>query len=105
MEVAVGYLGVEKEIEALTNGSTALRVFCCAAAAKCKIAEHAKIQNPEMPMYQLIHSEGEIQIEEQAIVENGNRHYGNTDGSYVYLCGQRIEIYFIPREMYCRFST
>ena len=70
MEALSDVYGVDKEIEALTT-KMPLKSLLLAGGGKCKIAEHTKIQNPEMPMYQIIHSEGEIRIGEQSIVENG----------------------------------
>ena len=86
MEVLSDIYGVDKEIEALTT-EVQLKSLLLSGSGKCKIAEHAKIQNPEMPMYQLLHSEGEIQIEEQAIVENGIAITGTLCVVTLYLCG------------------
>ncbi len=70
LEVISDVYGVDKEIEALAT-QMPVKSLLLAGSGKCKIAEHVRIQNPEMPMYQLIHSDGEIRIDEQAIVENG----------------------------------
>ncbi len=70
LEVISDVYGVDKEIEALTT-QMPVKSLLLAGNGKCKIAEHVRIQNPEMPMYQLIHSDGEIRIDEQSIVENG----------------------------------
>lgn len=85
MEVLSDVYGVDKEIEALTT-EVQLKSLLLSGSSKCKIAEHAKIQNPEMPMYQLIHSEGDIQIDEQAIVENGIAITGTLTVTTLYLC-------------------
>ena len=85
MEVLSDIYGVDKEIEALTT-EVQLKSLLLSGSGKCKIAEHAKIQNAEMPMYQLIHSEGDIQIEEQAIVENGIAITGTLAVTTLYLC-------------------
>lgn len=70
LEVISDVYGVDKEIEALAT-QMPVKSLLLAGSGKCKIAEHVRIQNPEMSMYQLIHSDGEIRIDEQAIVENG----------------------------------
>ena len=70
LEVISDVYGVDKEIEALTT-QMPVKSLLLAGSGKCKIAEHVRIQNPEMPMYQLIHSDGEIRIDEKTIVENG----------------------------------
>ena len=83
-EVLADIYGVDKEIEALTT-EVQLKNLLCSGSGKCKIAEHAEIQNKETPMYQLIHSEGEIQIEERAIVENGIAITGTLTVTTLYL--------------------
>ena len=88
MEVLSDIYGVDKEIEALTT-EVQLKSLLLSGSGKCKIAEHAKIQNTEMPMYQLIHSEGEIQIEEQAVVENGIAITGTLTVTTLYLCSTK----------------
>ncbi len=85
MEVLSDVYGVDKEIEALTT-EVQLKSLLLSGSGKCKIAEHAKIQNTQMPMYQLIHSEGDIQVEEQAIVENGIAITGTLTVTTLYLC-------------------
>ena len=59
LEVISDVYGVDKEIEALTT-QMPVKSLLLAGSGKCKIAEHVRIQNPEMPMYQLIHSEENI---------------------------------------------
>ena len=86
LEVLSDIYGVDKEIEALTT-EVQLKSLLLNGGGKCKIAEHAKIQNAEMPMYQLIHSEGDIQIDEQSIVENGIAITGSLQVTTLYLCG------------------
>jgi hypothetical protein len=84
-EVLADIYGVDKEIEAVTT-PVQLKNLLYNGSGKCKIAETSDIQNPEMPMYQLIHSEGEIQIDEQAIVENGIAVTGTLTVTTLYLC-------------------
>ena len=98
MEVLSDLYGVEKEIEALTT-EVQLKSLLLSGSGKCKIAEHMKIQNPEMPMYQLIHSEGEIQIEEQAIVENGIAITGTLAVVTLYLCGNGARSIYSSRNV------
>lgn len=86
LEVLSDIYGVQKEIEALTT-EVQLKSLLMNGSGKCKIAEHAKIQNTEMPMYQLIHSEGEIQLGEQTVVENGIAVTGTLIVTTLYLCG------------------
>lgn len=98
MEVLSDIYGVEKEIEALTT-EVQLKSLLMSGSGKCKIAEHAKIQNPEMPMYQLIHSEGEIQIEEQSIVENGIAITGTLTVITLYLCSNGAKTIYSTRNV------
>lgn len=83
-EVLSDIYGVDKEIEAVTC-ELQLKNLLCSGNGKCRIAEHSEIQNPEAPMYQIIHSEGEIQIEERAIVENGIALTGTITVTTLYL--------------------
>ncbi len=85
LEVLSDIYGVAKEIEAVTT-QVPLKRLLFHSSGKCKVAEHAKIQNPEMHMYQLIHSEGEIQISEERIVENGIMVTGTLCITTMYLC-------------------
>lgn len=85
LEVLSDIYGVAKEIEAVTT-QVPLKRLLFHSSGKCKVAEHAKIQNPEMHMYQLIHSEGDIQISEERIVENGIMVTGTLCITTMYLC-------------------
>ena len=85
LEVLSDIYGVSKEIEAVTT-DVSLKSLRLHQNGKCKIAEHAKIQNTEMHMYQLVHSEGEIQIEEEAVTDNGISITGTLHVTTIYLC-------------------
>ncbi len=86
LEVLSDIYGVQKEIEALTT-QVQLKSLLLNGGGKCRIAEHAKIQDAEMPMYQLIHSEGEVQLGEQTVVENGIAVSGTLIVTTLYLSG------------------
>lgn len=85
LEVLSDIYGVAKEIEAVTS-EVPLKSLLMHGSGKCKAADHARIQNTEMHMYQLLHSEGEIQIEEQRVVENGIAVTGTLQVTTIYLC-------------------
>ncbi len=85
MEMLSDIYGVSKEIEAVTT-KVPLKSLLFHNTGKCKLTDHAKIQNTERHMYQLVHSEGEIQIEEQTIVENGIAVSGTLCVTTLYLC-------------------
>ncbi len=85
LEVLSDIYGVAKEIEAITT-DVSLKSLLFHNSGKCRVAEHAKIQNTEMHMYQLVHSEAEIQIAEQAIAENGISVTGVLNITTIYLC-------------------
>nr|MDE7246534.1 DUF3794 domain-containing protein [Lachnospiraceae bacterium] len=90
LEVISDVYGVDKEIEALTT-QMPVKSLLLAGNGKCKIAEHIRIQNPEMPIYQLIHSEGEVRIDEQTIVENGIAVTGTLIVTTLYLCAANVK--------------
>lgn len=99
LEVLSDVYGVDKEIGALAT-QVSLKNLLLAGVGKCKIAEHVRIQNSEMPMYQLIHSEGEIRIDEQTIVENGIAVNGTLIVTTLYLCaGGTKTIYSTKNEL------
>lgn len=85
LEVLSDIYGVAKEIEALTT-EVSLKKLLFNNGGKCKCADHAKIQNTEMHIYQLVHSEAEIQIEEQTVAENGINIIGTLNVTTIYLC-------------------
>lgn len=85
LEVLSDIYGVAKEIEAVTT-EVPLKRLLFHSGGKCKVADHAKIQNTEMHMYQLIHSEGEVQISAQTVVENGISITGTLSVTTIYLC-------------------
>ncbi|MBD5521935.1 MAG: DUF3794 domain-containing protein [Lachnospiraceae bacterium] len=85
LEVLSDIYGVAKEIEAITT-DVSLKSLLLHNSGKCRVAEHAKIQNTEMHMYQLVHSEAEIQIAEQTIAESGISVTGVLNITTIYLC-------------------
>ena len=85
LEVLSDIYGVAKEIEALTT-DVSLKSLLLHNNGKCRVADHAKIQNTEMHMYQLVHSEAEIQIAEQTIAPNGISVTGVLNITTIYLC-------------------
>lgn len=85
LEVLSDIYGVVKEIEAITT-EVSLKRLLFHNSGKCKVADHAKIQNTEMHMYQLLHSEGEIQIGEERMTENGIVISGALQVMTIYLC-------------------
>ncbi|MCM1087944.1 MAG: DUF3794 domain-containing protein [Muribaculaceae bacterium] len=85
LEVLSDIYGVAKEIEAVTS-EVPLKSLLMHGSGKCKAADHVRIQDTEMHMYQLLHSEGEIQIEEQSVVENGIAVTGTLQVTTIYLC-------------------
>lgn len=85
LEVLSDIYGVAKEIEAVTT-EVSLKSLLFHNSGKCKCADHAKIQNTEMHMYQLVHSESEIQIDEQTVVDSGIAINGVLNITTIYLC-------------------
>ncbi|MCH5248926.1 MAG: DUF3794 domain-containing protein [Lachnospiraceae bacterium] len=85
LEVLSDIYGVAKEIEAITT-DVSLKSLLHRNSGKCRVTGHAKIENTEMHMYQLVHSECELQIGEQSIVDNGISITGTLNVTTVYLC-------------------
>lgn len=85
LEALSDIYGVDKEIEALTT-EVPLKQLLVNNTGKCKCADHIKIQDTEMHIYQLIYSEAEIQTDEQTVVENGIEVAGTLNVTTIYLC-------------------
>lgn len=98
LEALSDVYGVDKEIEALTT-EVPLKKLLLNNTGKCKCADHAKIQNTEMHVYQLVHNEAEIQIEEQTVVENGIDINGTLNVTTIYLCTNGQNTLFATKSM------
>lgn len=81
--------GVEQEIETVTMPMQ-IKKMLPTTVMKQKVAEKVKVQNPEMPVYQLLHSEGEAQIDETEVVEDGVLVSGTLVVNTLYLCAGEI---------------
>lgn len=84
LETISDVYGVDQEIQALTTRMP-MKSLLLSGSGKCKIAEHSRIQHPETPMYQIIHSEGEIRVSAQSVVENGIAVTGTLQVTTLYL--------------------
>ncbi len=102
LEVLSDIYGVHKEIEALTTQAQ-LKSLLVSGSGKCKIAEHVKLQNAEIPVYQLIHSDGELHLGEQTVVENGIAVSGTLVVTTLYLCGGSKSFYSTKNEIPFRY--
>lgn len=83
-EVLADIYGVDQEIEARTQ-EIERKSLLYHGSSKCKLAESAEIQNPELQMYQMIHSDAELRIDQQEIVENGIAVSGTLTVTTLYL--------------------
>lgn len=88
-EVLSDIYGVDKEITAVTN-EVKMKSLLYTGNSKCKIADRVTMETTEQPIYQLIHSDANVQIDEETITEDGllvegslmiNSLYLGTDGS------------------------
>ena len=70
LDILSGVYGVVKEVEAVSKQAQ-FRGILARTSGKMKIAEHLKTGESDVPMVQLLHSEAQIQIADEEIVENG----------------------------------
>lgn len=70
MDILSGVYGVVKEVEAVSKPAQ-FKGLLARTGGKTKTADRMKISSADVPMAQLMHSEGQIQTESEEIVENG----------------------------------
>lgn len=84
LDILSGVYGVVKEVEAVSKQAQFRGIFA-RPSGKVKVAEHLKAGEADVPMVQLLHSEAQIQIGEEEIVENGIHIQGALNIQCLYL--------------------
>ncbi|MGN0331329.1 MAG: SPOCS domain-containing protein [Kineothrix sp.] len=84
LEILSGVYGVVKEVEAVSRPAR-FKSIVGRTAAKYKVADRMKISPSEVPMVQLLHSEAQVQVESEEIVENGLHIQGTLNVQGLYL--------------------
>lgn len=84
LEILSGVYGVVKEVEAVSRQAR-FPVLFAQPNAKTKVTEHIKIQDADAHMLQLLHSEAQVRIDSEEIVENGIQVKGVLDVKALYL--------------------
>lgn len=85
LEIISDIYGVSNEIEAQTHHAE-LRRLLSRVTGKTKVTEHVRI--PEGSVLQLLHSEGNVMLEQQSIVENGILLQGSVLVKALYVTGE-----------------
>ncbi len=84
LDILSGVYGVVKEVEAVSKQAQFRGIFA-RPSGKIKVAEHLKTGESDVPMVQLLHSEAQIQIGNEEIVENGLHIQGTLNVQCLYL--------------------
>jgi len=84
LDILSGVYGVVKEVEAVSKQAQFRGIFA-RTFGKMKVAEHLKTGASDVPMVQLLHSEAQIQVENEEIVENGIHVQGTLHVQCLYL--------------------
>lgn len=84
VEVLSDIYGVNKEVETVTE-KAALRQLLTRVTGKTRVADHVKTQGA--PVMQLLHSEGQVTLDHQSVVENGILLQGGLSVRVMYITG------------------
>ena len=84
VEVLSDIYGVNKEVEAVTEKAN-LRRLLTRVTGKTKVADHVKTKGA--PVMQLLHSEGQVTLDHQSVVENGILLQGGLNVKVMYITG------------------
>ena len=86
VEMISDVYGVTKEIECVEN-PVELKKLLMRIGGKSKVTDRLKIKNPEARLLQLLHSEGEIQLDNKQITEEGILLEGTVTLQVIYITG------------------
>ena len=70
LDILSGVYGVVKEVEAVSKPAQ-FKGLLAKTSGKTKIADRIKLASSDAPIVQILHSEAQVQLEEEEIVENG----------------------------------
>ena len=85
LEVLSDIYGVSKEVEAVTRKAN-LRRLLSRVTGKTKVADHVKLAGG-VPVLQLMHSEGQVLLDHQEVVDNGILLQGSLVIKVMYITG------------------
>ncbi len=85
-EILTDMYGVTKEISATTH-KTDLRQLLSKVTGKMKVTDHIRIGSGNAAILQLLHSEGNVVLEQQQVVENGILVQGSLLVKVMYITG------------------
>lgn len=85
-ELVTDIYGVTKEVSTVTNSAN-LRRLLSKVTGKTKVTEHMRIPSGSAPILQLLHSEGNVFLEQQSVVENGIMLKGSILIKVLYITG------------------
>uniref|UniRef100_UPI0040571DFF DUF3794 and LysM peptidoglycan-binding domain-containing protein n=1 Tax=Acetatifactor sp. TaxID=1872090 RepID=UPI0040571DFF len=86
MEILSDIYGVTKEVSAVTHQAQ-LRQLLTKVIGKMKVTDHISVRSTNAAILQLLHSEGNVMLEQQQVVENGIRLQGSLLVKVMYITG------------------
>lgn len=85
-EVLSDIYGVTKEVSAVTH-SARLKQLLAKVTGKMKVTDRMRVENGNAAILQLMHSEGNVSLEQQQVVENGICVQGSLQVKVMYITG------------------
>lgn len=92
LEILSGVYGVVKEVEAVSKPAQ-FKSLLARTAGKTKMADRLKLMEGNAPMIQLLHCEGQMQVDNEEITESGIRISGMLQIQALYLTGDSMTPY------------
>ncbi len=86
VEMISDIYGVTKEVECLEK-EVNLKQLLMKIGGKSKVTDRIKVKNPEARVLQLLHSEGNVQVDNQSITEEGILLEGTVSVQIMYITG------------------
>lgn len=86
LEIITDMYGVTKEVETVTRPAS-LRRLLAKVNGKTKVTDHMRIKSGGAAILQLLHSEGNVSLEEQEVTENGITLTGSLQVQVLYVTG------------------
>lgn len=86
IDVVTDIYGVTKEVETVTKKAN-LRKLLSKVTGKSKVTDHIRVNSGNAPILQLLHSEGQVTLDHQNIVENGILLQGSLLVKVMYITG------------------
>ena len=85
-ELVTDIYGVSREVSTVTH-SAPLKQLLAKVTGKTKVTDHIRVESGSAAILQILHSEGNVSLEQQQVVENGIRVAGSLNVKVMYITG------------------